>query len=134
MAPREGVSAAIIIILPPLSSSVPAMMMMRTSRRLLSTTRAAVRTDWTKAEITEIYRLPFTELLHRASTVHRQYFDPLEVQRCTLLSIKTGGCNEDCKYCAQSTRYKTFVKPEPMMSVDAVVSRKRIPPKPPISC
>jgi len=83
--------------------------------------RAAVRTDWTRAEIAEIYRLPFTELLYRASTTHRQNFDPLEVQRCTLLSIKTGGCNEDCKYCAQSTRYKTNVKPTPMMSVDEVV-------------
>jgi len=80
-----------------------------------------VRTDWTREEIAEIYRLPFTELLHRASVTHRMAFDPLEVQRCTLLSIKTGGCNEDCKYCAQSTRYKTAVKPEPMMSVEAVV-------------
>jgi len=90
--------------------------------RFMSTrAAAAVRTDWTKKEIYEIYKLPFTELLHRASTTHRLHFDPLEVQKCTLLSIKTGGCNEDCKYCAQSTRYKTFVKPEPMMSVDAVV-------------
>ena len=91
--------------------------MLRSSRRLLST---ATRHDWTKQEITAIYRLPFTELLHRAATTHRLHFDPLEVQRCTLLSIKTGGCNEDCKYCAQSTRYKTFVKPTPMMSVDEV--------------
>lgn len=91
-------------------------------RRLLSSAQpSVVRTDWTREEITAIYRLPFTELLHRASTVHREHFDPLEVQRCTLLSIKTGGCNEDCKYCAQSTRYKTFVKPTPMMSVDEVV-------------
>jgi biotin synthase len=80
-----------------------------------------VRHDWTRAEVAQIYKLPFTELLFRASVVHRMYFNPLEVQRCTLLSIKTGGCNEDCKYCAQSTRYKTFVKPEPMMGVDAVV-------------
>jgi len=80
-----------------------------------------VRQDWTREEITAIYRLPFTELLHQASTAHREHFDPLEVQRCTLLSIKTGGCNEDCKYCAQSTRYKTAVKPTPMMSVDEVV-------------
>ena len=82
---------------------------------------AVVRTDWTREEIAAIYRLPFTELLYRASTIHRQNFDPLEVQKCTLLSIKTGGCNEDCKYCAQSSRYKTEVKPTPMMSVDAVV-------------
>jgi biotin synthase len=96
-----------------------------TPRRFLSTAAAAVRNDWTRAEIGAIYRLPFTELLHRASTTHRQHFDPLEVQRCTLLSIKTGGCNEDCKYCAQSTRYKTFVKPTPMMSVDEVVEAAR---------
>ena len=90
-------------------------------RRLLSSAPSVVRHDWTKEEIGAIYRLPFTELLHRASTAHREHFNPLEVQRCTLLSIKTGGCNEDCKYCAQSTRYKTFVKPTPMMSVDEVV-------------
>ena len=95
------------------------------SARRMSGIAAAVRHDWTRDEIGAIYRLPFTELLHQASTVHRQHFDPLEVQRCTLLSIKTGGCNEDCKYCAQSTRYKTFVKPEPLMSVDAVKEAAR---------
>ena len=84
-----------------------------------------VRSDWTVDEIAAVYNLPFTELLHRASTVHRQNFDPLEVQRCTLLSIKTGGCTEDCKYCAQSTRYKTFVKPEPMMKHDVVIDAAR---------
>ncbi|KAL1524889.1 hypothetical protein AB1Y20_019768 [Prymnesium parvum] len=95
-------------------------------RRSLSTalapSRGAIRNDWTRAEIAAIYSQPFPELLFQAATVHREHFDPLEVQKCTLLSIKTGGCNEDCKYCAQSTRYKTFVKPEPMMSVDAVVA------------
>lgn len=95
-------------------------------RRALSTAvaprRAAVRSDWTREEIAAIYQQPFTELLFQAASVHRENFDPLEVQKCTLLSIKTGGCNEDCKYCAQSTRYKTFVKPEPMMSVEAVVA------------
>lgn len=96
------------------------------SRRALSTAlkpqRGAIRSDWTREEIAAIYNQPFTELLFQAATVHRENFDPLEVQKCTLLSIKTGGCNEDCKYCAQSTRYKTFVKPEPMMSVEAVVA------------
>ena len=103
------------------------MLALRSSRRLLSTAtaRSVVRHDWTREEIKAIYRLPFTELLHRASTTHREHFDPLEVQRCTLLSIKTGGCNEDCKYCAQSTRYKTAVKPTPMMSVDEVVDAAR---------
>jgi len=97
--------------------------------RLLSTSPAAtapVRNDWTRAEIGEIYKLPFTELLFRAAAIHRQSFDPLEVQRCTLLSVKTGGCTEDCKYCAQSTRYKTSVKATPMMPVmDVIEAAKR---------
>ena len=82
---------------------------------------AAVRHDWTKAEIAEIYTLPFHELMYRASTVHRMYWDPSEVQQCTLLSIKTGGCTEDCSYCSQSTRHRTFVKPTPTMKVQEVL-------------
>ena len=82
---------------------------------------ARVRNDWTKEEIAEIYHLPFFELMYRASTVHRMYWDPSEVQKCTLLSIKTGGCTEDCSYCSQSTRYKTFVKPTPRMKVEEVL-------------
>ncbi|CAN0260749.1 unnamed protein product, partial [Phaeothamnion confervicola] len=62
------------------------------------------------------------ELLYRAATVHRMFFDPREVQQCTLLSIKTGGCTEDCGYCSQSVRHKTFVKPTPQMKVDEVVA------------
>lgn len=84
-----------------------------------------VRTDWTRQEVAAVYRLPFAELLFRAASAHRQYFDPLEVQRCTLLSIKTGGCTEDCKYCAQSTRYSTTVKAEPLMQLDSVLSAAR---------
>lgn len=61
--------------------------------------------------------MPMLELLYRASTVHRMFFDPTEVQQCTLLSIKTGGCTEDCGYCSQSVRHKTFVKPTPQMKV-----------------
>lgn len=82
---------------------------------------AAVRHDWTKQEISEIYHSPMYELLYRASSIHRMYWDPSEVQQCTLLSIKTGGCTEDCKYCSQSTRYKTFVKPTPTMKVQEVL-------------
>ena len=82
---------------------------------------ASVRHDWTKEEIAEIYNLPFHELMYRASTVHRMYWDPSEVQQCTLLSIKTGGCTEDCSYCSQSTRHKTFVKPTPTMKVKEVL-------------
>jgi len=97
------------------------------TRRLTSAIQTAVvRSDWTRAEVGEIYRLPFTELLFRAAAVHRQSFDPLEVQRCTLLSVKTGGCTEDCKYCAQSTRYKTSVKATPLMPVmDVIEAAKR---------
>lgn len=82
---------------------------------------ASVRHNWTKEEIAEIYSLPFHELMYRASTVHRMYWDPSEVQQCTLLSIKTGGCTEDCSYCSQSTRHKTFVKPTPTMKVQEVL-------------
>jgi biotin synthase len=82
---------------------------------------AAVRHDWTKEEIGAIYHSPLYELLYRASSVHRMYWDPSEVQQCTLLSIKTGGCTEDCKYCSQSTRYQTFVKPTPTMKVQEVL-------------
>jgi biotin synthase len=82
---------------------------------------ATVRHDWTKEEIAAIYHSPMYELLYRASSVHRMYWDPSEVQQCTLLSIKTGGCTEDCKYCSQSTRYQTFVKPTPTMKVQEVL-------------
>jgi len=82
---------------------------------------ASVRNNWTKQEIADIYTLPFHELMYRASTVHRMYWDPSEVQQCTLLSIKTGGCTEDCSYCSQSTRHKTFVKPTPTMKVQKVL-------------
>mmetsp|Transcript_24595 Transcript_24595/g.67896 ORF Transcript_24595/g.67896 Transcript_24595/m.67896 type:complete len:438 (+) Transcript_24595:188-1501(+) len=82
---------------------------------------ASIRNNWTKQEIANIYNLPFHELMYRASTVHRMYWDPSEVQQCTLLSIKTGGCTEDCSYCSQSTRHKTFVKPTPTMKVQEVL-------------
>ena len=85
----------------------------------------AVRNDWSREEVAAIYSMPFTELLFRAASVHRAHWDPLEVQRCTLLSIKTGGCTEDCKYCAQSTRHKTQVKATPMMQKDEVLEAAR---------
>lgn len=65
--------------------------------------------------------MPMLELLYRASSVHRMFFNPQEVQQCTLLSIKTGGCTEDCGYCSQSVRHKTFVKPTPQMKVAEVI-------------
>lgn len=90
-------------------------------QRTMAGITASVRHDWTKEEIAEIYSLPFHELMYRASTVHRMYWNPSEVQQCTLLSIKTGGCTEDCSYCSQSSRYKTFVKPTPTMKVKEVL-------------
>lgn len=89
--------------------------------RTMSNITASVRHDWSKEEIAQIYNLPFHELMYRASTVHRMYWNAAEVQQCTLLSIKTGGCTEDCSYCSQSTRHKTFVKPEPTMKVKEVL-------------
>lgn len=93
--------------------------------RSMAGVTSTVRNDWTKAEIAEIYNLPFHELMHQASTTHRMYWNPSEVQQCTLLSIKTGGCTEDCSYCSQSTRHKTFVKPTPTMKVNKVLEAAR---------
>lgn len=89
--------------------------------RTLGDVTSTVRNDWTKDEIATLYQLPFYELMHRASMVHRMYWNPAEIQQCTLLSIKTGGCTEDCKYCSQSTRYQTFVKPTPTLQVQQVL-------------
>ncbi|MBU2913417.1 MULTISPECIES: biotin synthase BioB [Reichenbachiella] len=80
-----------------------------------------IRNDWTREEITEIYNTPVMDLIYRAATVHRAYHDPNEVQVCTLLSVKTGGCPEDCAYCPQAARYHTDVKVEKLMDVDKVI-------------
>jgi len=82
----------------------------------------AVRQDWTRAEVQALFELPFPELLFHAQRIHRMYFDPREVQISTLLSIKTGGCPEDCAYCPQSALYDTGVKAEKLMSLDAVLA------------
>jgi len=82
--------------------------------------------DWTTENVEALYRLPLTELLFRAQIAHRQYHDPESVQRCTLLSIKTGGCPEDCAYCPQSAHYETGVVRDGLMSPDAVISAARI--------
>jgi biotin synthase len=86
---------------------------------------AAIRHDWTRAEIRALFELPFPELMFRAQSLHRAYFDPTEVQISTLLSIKTGGCPEDCAYCPQSARYETGVKAEKLMSLDTVLKEAR---------
>ncbi|GAB3804074.1 biotin synthase BioB [Spirosoma humi] len=81
-----------------------------------------LRTDWTRAEIAEIYNSPVLDLMYRAATVHRQHHDPQEVQVCTLLSVKTGGCPEDCAYCPQAARYHTAVKVHKLMEVNEVLT------------
>jgi biotin synthase len=83
------------------------------------------RHDWTRDEVRTLFNLPFPELMFRAAQVHRENFDPTEVQISTLLSIKTGGCPEDCAYCPQAARYDTGVEAEKLMSVDAVLVEAR---------
>ena len=80
------------------------------------------RTDWSSEEIAALFALPFPELMFRAMTAHRRHFVSNEVQISTLLSIKTGGCPEDCAYCPQAAQYDTGVKAEKLMEVDAVLA------------
>ena len=84
-----------------------------------------IRQDWTKAEVEALYALPFNDLLFQAQLVHRQHFDPNEVQVSTLLSIKTGACPEDCKYCPQSARYDTGLEKERLLEVEKVIERAK---------
>ncbi|MBC5796415.1 biotin synthase BioB [Sphaerospermopsis sp. LEGE 00249] len=81
-----------------------------------------IRYNWQKDEILAIYNTPFLELVYQAATVHRQFHNPKQIQVCKLISIKTGGCPEDCGYCAQSSRYKTEVKPEALLEKDTVLN------------
>jgi biotin synthase len=90
-----------------------------------SPTRGAVRHDWTRADVGALFALPFPELMFRAQSVHRQNFDPGAVQISTLLSIKTGGCPEDCAYCPQSASYATGVRAEKLMALDTVLAEAR---------
>ena len=87
--------------------------------------KALPRHDWTRDEVRALFALPFPDLLFQAATVHRQHFDPTEVQISTLLSIKTGGCPEDCAYCPQSAKFDTGVKAEKLMEVEAVLAEAR---------
>ncbi len=81
-----------------------------------------IRTNWTLEEVKSIYDTPLLELVFKAATLHRQYNDTAEVQVCTLLSIKTGGCSEDCAYCPQAARYTTGVDVQALMKKDEVLS------------
>ena len=80
---------------------------------------------WTLEEIEDLYRLPFNDLIFRAQTVHRENHDPNKIQVSTLMSIKTGGCPEDCKYCSQSIKYNTDVEIEKLLSVDEVIDQAK---------
>jgi biotin synthase len=91
----------------------------------MSNPEPEIRHDWQQSEVLDFFELPFNDLLFRAHQVHRLYFNPREVQISTLLSIKTGACPEDCKYCPQSVRYDTGLERESVMDVDAVLVAAR---------
>lgn len=99
--------------------------MTRPVTRLSEKAASPVRHDWTRDEVHAIFDMPFNELLFRAQGVHREHFDPNAVQVSTLLSIKTGGCPEDCSYCPQSVHFDTGLEPERLMDVEAVVTAAR---------
>ena len=84
-----------------------------------------VRSDWTRAEAEALYALPLPELIHRSQDVHRLFFDPAEIETASLLSIKTGGCPEDCGYCSQSAHFDTGVKASKLMRTDDVIAQAR---------
>ena len=84
-----------------------------------------IRHDWTREEVRALFGLPFPDLMFEAQRIHRLHFDPREVQISTLLSIKTGGCPEDCAYCPQSAAYDTGVAAAKLMDLDAVLSAAR---------
>lgn len=84
-----------------------------------------IRTNWTMAEARAIHALPFADLMHRAQTLHRAHFDPNAIETASLLSIKTGGCPEDCGYCAQSAHHDTGVKATKLMATEEVLAAAR---------
>lgn len=91
----------------------------------MQTVSTEPRHDWSREAVRAIMEQPFPELLHQAQTVHRQHFDPTEVQLSALLSVKTGACSEDCAYCPQSARYDTGIERERLMAVEEVVDAAR---------
>jgi len=85
-----------------------------------------IRNDWSKEEITALFELPFNDLIFQAQSIHRQNFDPNQVQVSTLLSIKTGACPEDCGYCSQSARNKAEVERERLLPLDEVIEKAQL--------
>ncbi len=92
---------------------------------LTSTDTVLVRHDWRDAELRAVHDLPLPELLFRAQATHRAFHDPTKVQLCTLVSIKTGGCPEDCAYCPQSAHYDTGLERQRLLSVETVLTAAR---------
>jgi len=90
-----------------------------------TTAPVAQATPWRVADVEALFAMPFNDLLFKAQQVHREHFDPNAVQRSTLLSIKTGGCSEDCGYCSQSARYDTGLERERLMPLDEVLENAR---------
>ena len=86
---------------------------------------APIRNDWTREEAEKIYNQPFMDLLFQAQSIHRQYYDPNQVQRSKLLSIKTGGCAEDCAYCSQSARNGAKLSASKLIEVERVIAEAR---------
>ena len=87
--------------------------------------RAIAAQAWPVDKVLELFNLPFNDLLFRAQQVHREHFDPLEVELATLLSIKTGGCPEDCGYCPQAARYDTGVQAQKLLELEQVLEAAR---------
>ncbi|WP_140939623.1 biotin synthase BioB [Sphingobacterium lumbrici] len=85
-------------------------------------TTKQLRHDWTKEEINTLYHQPLLELVYQAATVHRDWHKPSEIQVCTLLSVKTGGCPEDCSYCGQAARYHTDIKVQALLPTETVIA------------
>lgn len=113
----------------PISSTSPFSSVKQTSQSSVEqasqagTVTAVLRHDWTQEEISALFAAPFNDLVFQAQSIHRQHFDPNEVQISTLLSIKTGACPEDCAYCPQSTRFDTGLSVEALMEVEAVLEQ-----------
>jgi biotin synthase len=95
-------------------------------KRQLMARLGEIRNDWTLQDVQALFALPFADLIFHAQRVHRDNFDPNEVQISQLLSIKTGACPEDCAYCSQSIRFETGLKSEPLMDIEEVLEKARI--------
>jgi biotin synthase len=108
------------------SWQVSLLVLLPTKRTLTTSTATSTisppRTNWTRQEIQQIYDTPLLDLVHNASVIHRAYWNPRHVQRSTLLSIKTGGCSENCGYCSQSQHHDTFVKATPTLPLDDIIA------------